>query len=250
MVCPESPLPPLGGRARPRPRRSGGRSGRRDVPRAAGRAARGRAGRRRAGRAGRCRPPRPARAPRRAPPLRARGALPARDSLCTGTGSTRRRRRRARCWATPCPAECRHAPEASTMRVVTPPEIGERQGYAAALADLWRGLQPTLSNLDSLAATPAEELLDRGGELLPRLQYELHTAGELALGIVAPAGTEGEHADLAAALAAARDATAQLLEAVESGSLEAVAALTYPWRGALFEVRLARLRLGAAARTA
>jgi hypothetical protein len=134
---------------------------------------------------------------------------------------------------------------------VTPPsETGVREGYAAALADLWRGLQPTLSNLDALAATPAEELLDRGGELLPRLQYELHAAGELALGIEPPPGTEAQHADLAAALGKARDATARLLEAVESGSLEAVAGLTYDWRAALFEVRLARLRLGAAARSA
>jgi hypothetical protein len=134
--------------------------------------------------------------------------------------------------------------------VTPPPGTGVREGYAAALADLWRGLEPTMTNLDSLAATPAEELLDRGGELLPRLQYELHAAGELALGIEPPPGTEAQHGDLAAAMGNARDATAELLEAVESGSLEAVAAQTYDWRSALFEVQLARLRLGAAARSA
>jgi hypothetical protein len=136
------------------------------------------------------------------------------------------------------------------VTVTSPSGTGVREGYAAALADLWRGLQPTMTNLDSLAATPAEELLDRGGELLPKLQYELHAAGELALGIEPPPGTEVQHGDLAAALGNARDATAELLAAVESGSLEDVAGLTYGWRATLFEVRLARLRLGAAARSA
>jgi hypothetical protein len=129
-------------------------------------------------------------------------------------------------------------------------EPGAPEGYATALAELWSGLAPTLSNLDALAATPAEELLERGGELLPRLQYELHAAAELTLGIEPPPGTAKQHADLASALAEAREVTAELLAAVESGSLVAVAGLTYPWRGALFEVRLARLRLGAAARSA
>jgi hypothetical protein len=135
--------------------------------------------------------------------------------------------------------------------IVRPPSgTGLREGYAAALADLWSGLAPTLTNLDALAATPAEELLDRGTRILPRLQYELHAAAELALGIEPPTGTIRQHTELATALADARDVTAELLEAVEAGSLETVAGLTYTWRGALFEVRLARLRLGAAARSA
>ena len=129
-------------------------------------------------------------------------------------------------------------------------DIGGREGYAAALADLWSGLARTLSALDALAATPAEQLIEDAPDLLPRLQYELHAAAETAAGIEPPSGTEEEHADLTIALADARDCTAELLEAVEEGGLLAAAALTYEWRAALFGVRLARLRLGAAHRSA
>lgn len=129
-------------------------------------------------------------------------------------------------------------------------DIGEREGYAVALADLWSGLSGTLSALDALAATPAEQLIEDAPDLLPRLQYELHAAAEVAAGIEPPSGTEEAHGDLTTALADARDSTAELLEAVEEGGLLAAAALTYEWRAALFGVRLARLRLGAAHRTA
>jgi hypothetical protein len=126
----------------------------------------------------------------------------------------------------------------------------ERQGYAVALAGLWVSLSRTLAELDALAATPAEQLVYDGRDVLPRLQYELHAAGELALGIEPPPGTEAAHAELTAALAQARDATGEMLDAVEAGTVEATAALTYEWRGALFGVRLARLRLGAASSNA
>jgi len=73
----------------------------------------------------------------------------------------------------------------------------------------------------------------------------LHTASERAYGLAPPAEVEPVHAELAAALAGARDATAELVEAVDEGGREAVVAYLHEWRGALFRVRLARLRLTA-----
>jgi hypothetical protein len=119
---------------------------------------------------------------------------------------------------------------------------GERQGYASALAGLWTGLARTLARLDDLAARP----LDDDADELPRLQYALHSASERVYGISPPAGAETAHAELAAALAGARDATADVLEALESGGTAAAERLLLEWRGALFRVRLARLRLGSA----
>jgi hypothetical protein len=50
------------------------------------------------------------------------------------------------------------------------------------------------------------------------------------------------HADLAAALALARDLTAEVADAAELGGAAAVEPLLPEWRGALFRVRLARRR--------
>ncbi len=121
---------------------------------------------------------------------------------------------------------------------------GERQGYASAMAGLWSGLAQTLSLLEALAAEPEQRLSeDEALELLPRLQYALHAASELALGIDPPAGAETAHAELAAALVDARDATAEVLGAVDAGGPATAGPLVHEWRGALFRVRLARLRL-------
>ena len=127
---------------------------------------------------------------------------------------------------------------------------GGREAYGQGLAELWERLGHAMSDLDALAATPAEQLLEEAGPLLPRLQYDLHLASEAALGLEPPPGSEQGHEELTQALVLARDATAELLDAVEAGDLEAAAGMTYEWRGALFSVRLARLRLGAAARSA
>jgi hypothetical protein len=121
---------------------------------------------------------------------------------------------------------------------------GQREGYAAALSGLWKRLSWALSELESIAADPAElfdevSVLDR----LPSLQYALHAASELALGLRPPAGAEIAHAELAAALAGARDATAEIAEVLEHGGGIAAEALLPEWRGALFRVRLARLRV-------
>ena len=53
------------------------------------------------------------------------------------------------------------------------------------------------------------------------------------------------HDELAWALGGARDATAEVAEALDEQGLDGVAPLLHEWRGALFRVRLARLRLAA-----
>jgi len=119
--------------------------------------------------------------------------------------------------------------------------IGER--YATQVGALWTGLARTLSQLERLAADPAglddEDVVDS----LKRLQYRLHNASEDAYGISPPTGVEPVHAELAAALGGARDATAELVEALEEDGLESALLYLHEWRGALFRVRLARLRL-------
>lgn len=118
---------------------------------------------------------------------------------------------------------------------------GER--YADALGELWSGLAHTLTRLDRIAGAPAGLVDDEVLESLRRLQYSLHLASEHAYGLDPPSGAESAHAELADALAAARDATAEIAETVEEIGAEAVDVLLHEWRGALFRVRLARLRL-------
>ena len=60
-----------------------------------------------------------------------------------------------------------------------------------------------------------------------------------------PDEARAAHAELADALVDARDATGEVAEALELGGADAAADLLFEWRGALFRVRLARLRLGA-----
>jgi hypothetical protein len=117
---------------------------------------------------------------------------------------------------------------------------GWSRSYAAAMAGLWLDLRRTLSDLDVLAEDPAR--LDED-EALPALQYELHAAGETLAGIDPPDEAEAMHEELADALAEARDATAEVAEAYSCGGLELAHPLVWEWRGALFRVRYARLRL-------
>jgi hypothetical protein len=121
---------------------------------------------------------------------------------------------------------------------------GQREGYAAALTGLWRRLAWALTELESIAGDPSE-LFDEDNvlERLPPLQYALHAASELALGLRPPPGAEIAHAELAAALADARDATAEIAEVLVHGGGIAAEPLLPEWRGALFRVRLARLRV-------
>src|SRR5262249_55474347 len=93
-------------------------------------------------------------------------------------------------------------------------DTSQREGYATALAGLWSGLSRTLTRLEAAAADP-DDLDEATLERLPRLQYELHCASELAVGMEPPPGAETAHAELRAALADARDATAEVVDAVE-----------------------------------
>ena len=123
------------------------------------------------------------------------------------------------------------------------PKTGSDERYSVELGDLWSGLSRTLARLDVAAAEP-ERLDDiAAATSLRRLQYALHLAAEHAYGLEPPADSASAHAELADALTCARDATAEVAEAVSIWGAEGVDALLHEWRGALFRVRLARMRL-------
>jgi hypothetical protein len=123
------------------------------------------------------------------------------------------------------------------------PPLTGTDHYAVAMGELWTGLSRTLARLDVVAAEPV--LLDEtdAESSLRRLQYALHLASEHAYGLTPPSGAASAHAELADALACARDATAEVAEAAAVWGAEGVQPLLHEWRGALFRVRLARLRL-------
>ncbi len=127
------------------------------------------------------------------------------------------------------------------------PKTGTDERYSVALGDLWSGLARTLARLDVTAAEP--ERLDDAGAApsLRRLQYSLHLASEHVYGLEPPPTAATAHAELADALVCARDATADVAEAVSIWGGEGVDTLLHEWRGALFRVRLARMRLAAPA---
>ncbi|MGH3049052.1 MAG: hypothetical protein ACRDLK_02760, partial [Gaiellaceae bacterium] len=133
---------------------------------------------------------------------------------------------------------------AITIGYVTP-STGTPERYATELGELWAGLAGTLGRIEAIAREP--DLLDEDASIvaLRRLQYRLHAACEEAYGLQPPAGGEGVHAELSGALAAARDATAEVAEAAELGGAVGVEPLLHEWRGAIFGVRLARKRLAA-----
>jgi hypothetical protein len=111
-----------------------------------------------------------------------------------------------------------------------------------AVSHLWEHVGVALVRLERVAESPADAVTDDFIEELPQLQYSLHAAAELAVGIDPPRGAEALHAELVAALAEARDVTAEVANALESGDVDFVDPLLPEWRGALFRVRLARLR--------
>ena len=117
---------------------------------------------------------------------------------------------------------------------------GSPRAYAAAMAGLWIDLRSTLSRLDALAADPE---LTLEADALPALQYELHSAGELVVGLEPPADSEPLHRELGDALAEARDLTAEIADALQHGGPDAAVPLVWEWRGSLFRIRFARLRL-------
>ncbi|MGZ4334489.1 MAG: hypothetical protein ACXVRJ_09485 [Gaiellaceae bacterium] len=127
------------------------------------------------------------------------------------------------------------------------PKTGTPERYAEAMGELWTELSHTLARLDRFAAEPDRLAGTHADLALARLRYALHLASEQAYGVEPPPGSESAHVELAAALAAARDATAEVAEAVADADTSAAEPLLPEWRGALFRVRLARLRLAAPA---
>jgi hypothetical protein len=119
---------------------------------------------------------------------------------------------------------------------------GERQTYETSVARLWERLGIALLRLERIAEATPERIVDEAGGDLPSLQYALHASAELAVGIKAPKAAESAHEELLRALAQARDATAEVAAAVEDEDDLSVERMLPEWRGALFRVRLARLR--------
>ena len=121
---------------------------------------------------------------------------------------------------------------------------GARESYEAAIAGVWTDLRTTLHRLEVLAADPDDALArDDASERLGSLQYSLHRSAELVTGLEPPLEAETAHEELAQALTEARDATAEIAYVLEVDDAEAVKPYVYEWRGALFRVRLAQLRL-------
>jgi len=127
------------------------------------------------------------------------------------------------------------------------PIAGTGQRYAVALGELWPGLQRALARLDAIAAEPYGHDADALVDQLAVLQYRLHVGSEHVYGLIPPPGAETAHAELADSLACARDATAEVGEAIAIEGLDGLRPLLHEWRGALFRVLLARLRLAAPA---
>jgi len=120
-------------------------------------------------------------------------------------------------------------------------QSGER--YETQVGALWSGLSLTLARLEAVAGTPERLEEDHVAELLKGLQYRLHLAAESVVGLSPPADSEDAHGELSAALEGARDATAEVIAALEEAGLRTVELIVHEWRGALFRVRLAQLRL-------
>jgi hypothetical protein len=123
------------------------------------------------------------------------------------------------------------------------PETQAGERYATQVGELWTGLSQTLARLEAIAVTPDLLESDETVDALRRLQYRLHTASESVLGLSPPKAAAPAHSELASALAGARDATGEVVEAVDATGSHGVDSMLYEWRGALFRVRLARLRL-------
>jgi len=110
------------------------------------------------------------------------------------------------------------------------------------MAGFWSGLSSTLHGLEALAAD-SRRLDEETVDALRFLQYRLHWSGEALAGVEPPPGARKGHEELAGALAGARDATGDIAEAIDLRGREGADELLLEWRGALFRVRLARMRL-------
>jgi hypothetical protein len=127
-------------------------------------------------------------------------------------------------------------------RVGPSPGTGAARQYAGTMAGFWSGLSTTLRGLESIASDSRR--LDVGAvEALRLLQYRLHWSSEALAGVEPPPGARERHQELADALTYARDATGEIAEAIEFDGRDGARNLLLEWRGALFRVRLARMRL-------
>jgi hypothetical protein len=120
---------------------------------------------------------------------------------------------------------------------------GSVQQYALGLGQLWPDVSRALTRLEAIAGDPYAYAPDDVADQLAHLQYRLHVASESVVGLEPPLGSESAHAELADALACARDATSEVAEAVTYDGPDAFRFVLHEWRGALFRVRLARLRV-------
>ncbi len=110
------------------------------------------------------------------------------------------------------------------------------------MAGFWSGLSITLRRLEAIAAD--SRCLDVDAlEPLRALQYRLHSSSELLAGVEPPPGVRSGHQELTEALVDARDTTGEIVEAIEERGREGATEILLEWRGALFRVRLARMRL-------
>jgi hypothetical protein len=110
------------------------------------------------------------------------------------------------------------------------------------MAGFWSGLASTLHGLEALAADSRR--LDEGTvDALRLFQYRLHWSSEALAGVEPPVGARERHEELADALAEARDATGEIAEAIDLRGRAGGYELLFEWRGSLFRVRLARMRL-------
>jgi hypothetical protein len=119
------------------------------------------------------------------------------------------------------------------------PGTSAAREYAGTMAGFWSGLAATLRGLEALAADPNR--LENGADQLRGLQYRLHWSSELLAGVEPPPGAREAHDELACALLDARDATGEFADAIDDGGASTAELLE--WRGALFRVRLARMRV-------
>ena len=121
---------------------------------------------------------------------------------------------------------------------------GTDQLYAEELGELWTALLRTLSRLD-LAASGARRARRRRRRAVASAAAVLAPRLLRARRRPRPAAGRGDGPlpSSRPRCSAARDATAEVAEAVSAWGAAGVEPLLHEWRGALFRVRLARLRL-------
>ena len=127
------------------------------------------------------------------------------------------------------------------------PETQTGERYATQVGELWSGLSRTLARLEALAAEP--ELLDDDERSTRCGAFSTACTSRASTRSGSPAGRgrAGAHRARGGARRRARRDRRGRRGARRRRALDGVDALLHEWRGALFRVRLARLRLRRAA---